>query len=201
MGRYFAAMFLLLFLFQNHVLAQINIKGKLLLSNKEPITNATIILKDSIHGNTLSYSFSRADGSFHLKIQKPITGIYFLIIEHIQTARKIKELNVSFNDLDLDIGEVILDKAIKQLKDILIKSAPPPFSIRGDTIEFTANSYKTSEIRKVEDLLRNIQGFDLGSDGKISFNGKEVDRILIEGEDLTERNYQLLSTKSKCKSG
>ncbi len=26
-----------------------------------------------------------------------------------------------------------------------------------------------------------------------TFNGKEVDRILIEGEDLTEKNYQLLS--------
>ncbi|MGL6268253.1 MAG: hypothetical protein ACRC2O_10000, partial [Chitinophagaceae bacterium] len=45
----------------------------------------------------------------------------------------------------------------------------------------------------MEDLLKNIQGFNLGNDGKISFNGKEVDRILIEGEDLTEKNYQLLS--------
>ena len=75
----------------------------------------------------------------------------------------------------------------------MIKAPPLSFSIRGDTVEFKANAFKTAETRKVEDLLRNIQGFELGGDGKISFNGKEVDRILIEGEDLTEKNYQLLS--------
>ena len=75
----------------------------------------------------------------------------------------------------------------------MIKAPPLSFSIRGDTVEFKANAFKTAETRKVEDLLRNIQGFELGGDGRISFNGKEVDRILIEGEDLTEKNYQLLS--------
>jgi hypothetical protein len=82
-------------------------------------------------------------------------------------------LKIDSGDQRIEIGEVILDTVIRELKNIVITSHAVPFSIRGDTVEFKAKSFKTAETRKVEDLLRNMQGFDLGSDGRI-FNGKRL---------------------------
>ncbi|MGL6269096.1 MAG: hypothetical protein ACRC2O_14280, partial [Chitinophagaceae bacterium] len=173
--------------------SQIVIKGRVLSFRKEPLVHATVTIKDSIQGSTLAFALSKNDGSFSIQVRLKHTEMFFLIVEHINASvKKIGFTVKTENDL-IDLGEIELKDSIRVLQNVIIKSVPLPFAIRGDTIEFKAKSYRTAETRKVEDLLKNIQGFNLGNDGKISFNGKEVDRILIEGEDLTEKNYQLLS--------
>lgn len=185
---------LLLFLFYSQEThAQIVIKGVILSSGRDPLIHATISIKDSLETSTLAFALSKTDGTFSIQQKFMQSGTYVLQVEHINAGVKKKFFPIKLLNEHLDFGEILLGDSIRELQNIVIKSAPLPFSIRGDTVEFKAKSYKTAETRKVEDLLRNIQGFDLGSNGKISFNGKEVDRILIEGEDLTEKNYQLLS--------
>lgn len=45
----------------------------------------------------------------------------------------------------------------------------------------------------VEDLLKNIPGIEIGSDGNIKVNGKTIDKLLIEGDDLFDDKYKLLT--------
>lgn len=176
-----------------HAQEKLVISGRILTADQQPLQNATISLYDSSSGQIFAFAISKADGRFVLKKENLYKGYYQLVIEHLNANREVRNIYLD------SIGPVqsdylfILQPAVKQLAEISIKAAPLPFSIRGDTVEFKAKAYRNAETRKVEDLLRNIQGFELGSNGRISFNGKEVDRILIEGEDLTEKNYQVLS--------
>lgn len=169
------------------------ITGRILTTDQQPLQNATVSLKDSVSGTILGYAISKADGRFSLQKESLPDGNYLLIVEHINTVGSVKTIQlkkaVPFQSEIL----FILEPVARQLKEVIIKATADPFSIRGDTIEFKAKSYKTAETKKVQDLLRNMQGFEVSSDGKVNFNGQEVDRILIEGEDLTEKNYQLLS--------
>lgn len=189
--KYLLPTILLFYSLETH--AQIVIKGVILSSRRDPLIHATISIKDSLEASTLAFALSKTDGTFSIQPKFIQSGTYVLQVEHINAGVKKKFFPIKSLNEHLDFGEILIGDSIRELQNIVIKSAPLPFSIRGDTVEFKAKSYKTAETRKVEDLLRNIQGFDLGSNGKISFNGKEVDRILIEGEDLTEKNYQLLS--------
>jgi hypothetical protein len=173
--------------------AQIEVKGVIVSSRRDPLVHATITIRDSIQNANLAFALSKTDGTFSIKLKFRQAGDYILIAEHINASVKKINFSIKSENDNIELGEIALKDSIRELQDVVIKSVPLPFSIRGDTIEFKAKSYKTPESRKVEDLLRNIQGFELSNDGKISFNGKEVDRILIEGEDLTEKNYQLLS--------
>ena len=169
------------------------ITGRILTTDQQPLQNATVSLKDSVSGTILGYAISKADGRFSLLKEGLPDGNYLLVVEHINTMQSVKTIQLKKSvPLHSEIL-FILQPVAKQLKEVIIKAAGNPFLIRGDTIEFKAKPYKTSETKKVQDLLRNMQGFDVSSEGKIHFNGKEVDRILIEGEDLTEKNYQLLS--------
>lgn len=169
------------------------ITGKVITTDKQPLQNATVSLKDSVSGANLGYAISKADGRFSLQKENIRDGNYLLIVEHVNTLQAVKAIQLK-KAVPLQSEIIfILTLVEKQLKEVIIKAAADPFSIRGDTIEFKAKSFKTAETKKLQDLLRNMQGFEVSSDGKINFNGKEVDRILIEGEDLTEKNYQLLS--------
>ncbi len=164
---------------------------------KDPRGNAvpwaTITLRESTGGSPLGYAISKIDGSFLLRISSSRTGRMLVSVEHLQWASRSAYVDVQRGTISLGPLEFVLDPAAKSLQEIVIRGEVPRFSIRGDTVEFRASAYRSAETRKVEDLLRNIQGFEVGSDGRISFNGKEVDRILVEGEDITEQHYQLLS--------
>ncbi len=79
------------------------------------------------------------------------------------------------------------------MNTVILRSVDRGIRNRGDTVEFSASKYLGPEVKKVEDLLAHMEGFTLSPDGKISFNGKELEKILINGEDMAGSDYQLLS--------
>jgi hypothetical protein len=86
-----------------------------------------------------------------------------------------------------------LKERVKAMEEIIVRAEPPKFQQRGDTTDFRASAYRTEETNKVEDLLRQLPGVQVGTDGRLTFNGKEVEAVMIEGENLTEANYQVLT--------
>ena len=53
-----------------------------------------------------------------------------------------------------------------------------------DTVEFNADSYKTQPNAMVEDLLKRLPGVEVDADGKITANGKEITKILVDGKEF-----------------
>jgi hypothetical protein len=65
---------------------------------------------------------------------------------------------------------------------VVVISERPPVSMKHDTIEFNANSFKTLPNALVEDLLKKLPGVSVDADGNITVNGKPVNRILVDGK-------------------
>ena len=158
-----------------------------------PVSQASVRLRDSVRSVPVVFSITKADGSFQFRIGPTGRREYILTVEHVQFGAYQQKLVIQSGETYVRPLPIVLSPSVKSMQEVVIRGDPPKFSIRGDTVEFRASAYRNGETRKVEDLLRNMQGFDVAADGRISFNGKEVDRILIEGEDLTEQQYQLLS--------
>ncbi len=173
--------------------APVILSGSVRNGKGEPLPQSTIRLKDSSGRRILAFSLARSDGSFVLRQVLTLDSIYQLEIGHIQYQLQSRVLSLSPDTRVLAGLDFILSARVNSLDEVVIRAKPPAFSIRGDTAEFRASAYRTAESRKVEDLLRSMPGFDISGDGRIHFNGKEVDRILVEGDDLTEKNYRLLS--------
>ncbi|MET0636818.1 MAG: hypothetical protein ABWZ25_12380 [Chitinophagaceae bacterium] len=70
--------------------------------------------------------------------------------------------------------------------------ARPRIIMKRDTIEYDAGRYIDPSDRKLTDLLEKMEGFQVDQHGRITFNGREVSAILIDGEDLTGSDYQSL---------
>ena len=169
------------------------ISGKVMNADKVPLAGVTITIRDSSAVRIMAFAITKGDGIFRIKDPGLREGIYTLVAEHISVMRQTRIISLGSENMRSENNDFIMIPSERELKEVVVTAKPPAFIIRNDTIDFRAEAFRNAGTRKVEDLFRNIQGFQVTSDGRISFNGKEVDRILLEGEDLTEKNYKLLS--------
>jgi hypothetical protein len=72
----------------------------------------------------------------------------------------------------------------KSLDEVIVTAERPPITVKNDTIEFNANSFKTLPNALVEDLLKKLPGVRVDADGNITMNGKPVNKILVDGKSF-----------------
>lgn len=77
------------------------------------------------------------------------------------------------------------------LREVVVRDKASPVVIRSDTTEYNTASFSDSTEFSVEDLLRKLPGVRISEQGLVTYNGKIVERMLIEGDDLFSQNYAL----------
>ena len=176
-------------------LAQNALKAVLLdSSNNEPVGFATVSLTRNGAGKPDKYVLSEADGSVH------ITGIragsYVFKAELLGYKEYRKEIKIP--DVK-DLGEVKMDPDRQQLDAASVSAVGNPIIVKKDTIEYNANSFKTTDNDVLEDLLKKLPGFDVSDDGSITINGKTVNKITIDGKTFFLDDPQLASKNIPAK--
>lgn len=173
----------------------IRITGSVLsLVDNKPIPQASVVLYQVVNVESrsiISYAISNSQGKFIINTILSDTCIYLLSTSHIGFEKEDQKLSFIKSDTVISI-DFFLTPSKNQLSEIIIENKQP-VRIKKDTVEFTADSFRTVQTRKVEDLIRNIEGFRVESDGRITYRGKEVKALLLDGDDLTQDQYQLLT--------
>lgn len=187
--------FCLLFLLSTlHGQGLIKIKGRVFSElNGESVFQASIIITKSEKDkkSIISYGFSKNDGFFEIIVNLEKFATYSIKCSHISYLNQEKNIFINGTD-SVFVFDFYLSPSRNQLSEIVIENKEPA-RIKKDTVEFTADSFRTAQTRKVEDLIRNIEGFKVESDGRITYRGKEVKALLLDGDDLTQDQYQLLT--------
>ena len=80
----------------------------------------------------------------------------------------------------INLGKIELQFS-NALDEVVVKSRAP-ITIKKDTLEFNVKSFKTKKDASVEDLLKQLPGVEVDDEGKITVNGKEVNKILVNGK-------------------
>lgn len=132
--------------------------------------------KDSI---LIKFDRTKEDGKF--QISNLDTGTYKMVVSYPQYADLVKDIQVGVQGLDL--GTVSLSKAALLLEEVQV-TGKIPVVIKGDTIEYDAGSFKVEKDAKVEDLLKVLPGITIDGTGKITAQGKEVKKVLLDGEEF-----------------
>ncbi len=79
----------------------------------------------------------------------------------------------SFTNIDASSRSVVMDNILLSADGIMLSEAvvtakAAEIAIKGDTIEYNADSYKVQPSAVVEDLLKKMPGAEVDSEGKIS---------------------------------
>ena len=147
------------------------------------LIEATVkLLKASKDSTMVKGTTTDMNGVFNIKGVKP--GHYLLRFSYLGYNDVIKHVTVGEDGRDVNMGVITMDPNTIMLKEAVVVGVKSPITVKEDTIEFNADTYKTQANAVVEDLLKRLPGVEVGTDGKITANGKEVKKILIDGKEF-----------------
>jgi hypothetical protein len=163
--------------------AQGSIKGKLTdSSGKNPLGLATVTVFQAGDTSLITYRLSTPEGEFRvpgLPLNRPLR----LVISYSGYEAHRHEFTLT-NDTPVEMGTISLLPSSKTLDEILVVAERPPVTVRRDTIEFNASSFRTLPTALVEDLLKKLPGIQIDRDGNIMANGRRVNRIQVDGKSF-----------------
>ncbi|MEN0054338.1 MAG: TonB-dependent receptor [Mucilaginibacter sp.] len=76
------------------------------------------------------------------------------------------------------------------LKTVKIVAEANPITIKEDTVEYKASSYKVREGSPVEDLLKKLPGVSVDNNGNVTAHGKQVTKVRVNGKDYFTGDVQ-----------
>ena len=160
--------------------------------NKEGIEGAKIIIENFNDSTEINCGLTNAQGQFNLTYKSAdsllkITVSYLYCISHSQ----ILTLNQAVFNLDTIV--LVMDEQLLNMVTVVSKALP--VTIKNDTILYNVDSFESLPEATTEDLLKILPGIEVDTDGSILVNGKEVDKILVNGK-LFFGNDLTIATKN-----
>ncbi len=174
----------------NYLFAQtvLKIDGQVLTEDKLPIMDANIILKSKT-GAIISYKSSDKSGKFFFEIKSYVKE-FLIETSYLGFQKDIHP--ISFKESNEIISLIILLKpTTTNLREIYIAYKPGAISIKNDTTTYKVSHFLTGNEEVVEDVLKKLPGVEVSENGKITYKGKSINKVLIEGDDLFSKNYQI----------
>lgn len=151
-------------------------------SDKEPLPRVSVRLLAAKDSSFVTGVTGDNNGSFVLKPVAP--GSYIATFSYLGYKTQYKDVKAVASQPRLDIGEILLGTGDVVLNEAVVLGKAPEIVVKEDTVEFNADSYKTQPSAVVEDLLKKLPGVEVDENGKITANGKEVTKILLDGKEF-----------------
>jgi hypothetical protein len=142
---------------------------------------ATVMLLNPKDSALLNFTRGNEKGEFEFKNVK--NSAYLLKMSFVGFIPFQQNLAPSPTDIH-DLGILKMKPITKELMEVVIRTAKAPLSIRGDTIEYNASSFKVPPGSTVEDLLRRLPGIEVDADGNIKAQGKDVQKLYVDGKSF-----------------
>lgn len=171
---------LLLILISTMVTYAGNVSGRVVDSSKEPMIQASIRLLAAKDSAYVTGTATNDNGRFRLQGVK--SGKYILQATYVGYNPTYKNITVGAENLR--VGEIVMEESSIMLKETTVIGVKTPIKVMEDTVEYNADTYKTQPNAVVEDLLKRLPGVEVDSEGKITANGKEVTKILVDGKEF-----------------
>lgn len=141
-------------------------------------TVSIVRVKDSA---LISFTLSSNSGYFEVKNLAPAD--YRLVVSYQGFRTLRKAFSITAEQPIADLGKVIMDRSYKTLDEVVVKD-DAPVKIKGDTLAFNADAFKTKPNAVVEDLLKKLPGVTVDKDGTVKAQGETVQKVYVDGKEF-----------------
>ncbi|MCI9607538.1 MAG: outer membrane beta-barrel protein [Muribaculaceae bacterium] len=157
-----------------------NIRGVVTDPDGEALVAATVKLLNASDSAFVKGTKTGNNGRFSFTdINK---GRYIVETTYLGYATAHNNVDIKSSNIRLDT--IVMREADYVLGEVVVKGVQTEIKVKEDTIEYNAGAYRTQPNAVIEDLLKRLPGVEVDSEGKITSNGKEVTKILIEGKEF-----------------
>ncbi|RQO73500.1 hypothetical protein DBR40_14235 [Pedobacter sp. KBW01] len=148
---------------------------------KKNLSNSSILLISSKDSILVKDVRAKANGEFELTNLKK--GNYTLVITYPKMADYIRDIQLS-DTAKFNLGKIAMDSKATLLNEVVIKAQKQAISMKGDTITYQADSFAVKPHANVQELLRRLPGIEVDRNGAIKAGGKDVNTLLVDGEEF-----------------
>lgn len=172
--------FILLFSLSLIATAQANVSGKVVdRTANEPLAGASVIVKGA-DGKIKKFASTKADGAFTMQVAS-VNGCRL----------EVAMMGFVKQSLPLDGASfpltVYMEEGTTVLKEVTVKA--DRIREQGDTITYNVGSFAQAQDRSIGDVLKRMPGIDVAKNGKIQYQGEDINKFYIEGSDLLGGKY------------
>ena len=147
----------------------------------EPMELVTIQLFLASDSTFMGGTVSNEKGNF--SIQAPSNGTYRLKISLVGYQKMEREVTLR-NDRNQDLGELRMSPDVVALKEAVVTGRAAQVVVRKDTLVYNPEAFRTPEGSAIEELIKRMPGAEVDEDGNITINGKQVQKILLDGKEF-----------------
>jgi hypothetical protein len=165
--------------------AQTIITGVLTDESGKPTPNISLVVYPLKSRTIIAFGFSDQSGTFSIHIHSE-TDSLLLEVKSLQFAHQKIILPNKSREIKLKLTE-----EVKDLEEIVVRART--VEKRGDTLSYLVSGYVREQDRSLEDVLKKIPGMYIESSGRILYQGNPIHSFYVEGLDLMEGRYSLIS--------
>lgn len=150
--------------------------------------------------DSLLTSFGTTDDKGLFRMQNVPAGNYLLRVTFLGYERPDQPIEVTKEDQYFDLGELKLYPAGFFLNGVEVTADRIPIRMKGDTMMYDAGAFAVGDNAVVEDLLRRLPGMSVDASGQITWRGKPISEVMINGKPFFAGNSTLLTQNLDAKA-
>ena len=144
---------------------------------QEPLAFASVYVIPA--KDTTITNFTLTDATGAAKLGEVPFGKYSFHVEMMGYKPFIQERY--FRVEEVDLGTIRLKPDEYFLQAATVSDIGNPIVVKKDTVEFNASSFRVGANAMLKDLLMRMPGMEVTEDGKVKFNGEEIDKLTVGG--------------------
>lgn len=164
-------------------LAQIIISGTITDKSNTFVKGVSVTITEVKSNQILAYSITDSKGHYQIsykknafkKLQINIRALSYRLEQKI-IENKSQKINFSLEPSAIKIKEVVIT---------------PPIVRKKDTISYNVESFADKKDRNIEEVIAKMPGVEVSDNGQILYQGKAINKFMIEGLDALGGRYSL----------
>ncbi|MDR2585232.1 MAG: TonB-dependent receptor, partial [Prevotellaceae bacterium] len=145
-----------------------------------PIEYATVAIYES--GSETVSKFAISDKKGIIEIIGIKRGQHIVKFDLMGYRSQTQTILFTVRESTIDLGRIMMQEDVNLINAAVVTSTGNPIVVKKDTISYVASAFKTSDSDMLEELLKKLPGVEVDSDGKITVNGKEITKVMIDGK-------------------
>ncbi len=163
-------------------------------NTKEVVELAAVKVLNIKDSTMVTGKTSGEDGKFVISA-KP--SKYLVHVSFIGYADKYIDADLTKGNLSL--GDILINDEGIDLEEAVVTGRIVEMIIKGDTVEYNADAYKVQESAMLVDLIKRIPGAEIDENGKVTVNGKAINRFLFDGKEFFSSDPKTVSENVPAK--
>ncbi|MDO4789836.1 MAG: outer membrane beta-barrel protein, partial [Porphyromonas sp.] len=137
------------------------------------------------------YKGNAANAKGHISIENVASGKYIFRVTYMGFQTRDSLISVAGDKMKLDFGKIFIAEEPQTLSDVVVTKYLAPVTVKKDTTEFNASSFKVREGASVEELIKKLPGMEVSDNGDIKYNGESIEGLQLDGRDFFTDNITM----------